>query len=361
MESFSGDDTESETSQAPTGRVVREEIMRNAIARLFTILTVAALAGFGAGTARAADFTMKIGFVTINDQNQQWANWYKEAVEKGSNGRIEVQIFPASQLGPVPRQIEGVQLGTIEAVLLPADFFVGLDPRYGVFSIPGLFKDMKNAAAAIADPALNKEILDLGESKGMVGITAFVYSAADYFGKDPIRKLDDFKGKKFRINATPAERERMRVLGATAVPLPTNEVVPALQRGAIDGTQSAIALFVNFKYIDLGKVLTQTDDTMLVPIAVVSKAWLDKLPPDLQKLVVEEGRKLQSRVQARSFEVVDDMRKKWIAAGGELVTLPAADQARLGELLKGVGPEVTKANPALNTFYKRVQSVAEKH
>jgi acyl-CoA reductase-like NAD-dependent aldehyde dehydrogenase len=49
----------------------------------------------------AADFTMKIGFVTINDQNQQWANWYKEAVEKGSNGRIEVQIYPASQLGPV--------------------------------------------------------------------------------------------------------------------------------------------------------------------------------------------------------------------------------------------------------------------
>src|SRR5215210_255560 len=135
------------------------------------------------GIAAAADFTMKIGFVTINDQNQQWANWYKEAVEKGSNGRIEVQIFPASQLGPVPRQIEGITLGTIEAVLLPADFFVGLDPRYGVFSIPGLFKDMKNAASAIADPALNKEILALGESKGMLGISAFVYSAADYFGK----------------------------------------------------------------------------------------------------------------------------------------------------------------------------------
>ena len=325
--------------------------MKTASQRLAAILVAAVFIAAGAGFSHAADFTMKIGFVTINDQNQQWANWYKEAVEKGSNGRIEVQIFPASQLGPVPRQIEGVQLGTIEAVLLPADFFVGLDPRYGVFSIPGLFKDMKNAAAAIADPALNKEILDLGENKGMVGITAFVYSAADYFGKDPIRKLDDFKGKKFRINATPAERERMRVLGATAVPLPTNEVVPSLQRGAIDGTQSAIALFVNFKYSDLGKVLTQTDDTMLVPIAVVSKAWLDKLPPELQKLVIDEGRKLQGRVQARSFEVVDEMRKKWINAGGEIVTLPAADQARLTEILKPVGAEVTKSNPALNTFY----------
>jgi TRAP-type C4-dicarboxylate transport system substrate-binding protein len=98
-----------------------------------------------------------------------------------------------------------------------------------------------------------------------------------------------------------------------------------------------------------------------VPIAVVSKAWLDKLPADLQNLVVDEGRKLQSRVQARSFEVLDDMRKKWIGAGGEIVTFPATDQARLTALLKGVGPEVTKANPALDAFYKRVQSVADKH
>jgi TRAP-type C4-dicarboxylate transport system substrate-binding protein len=335
--------------------------MKRHIHRVVGILAAACAIAGGATISDAADFTMKIGFVTINDQNQQWATWYKEAVEKGSNGRIEVQIYPASQLGPVPRQIEGIQLGTIEAVLLPADFFVGLDPRYGVFSVPGLFKDMKNAAAAVSDPELNKEILALGESKGMVGITAFVYSAADYFAKDPIRKLDDFKGKKFRINATPAERERMKVLGATAVPLPTNEVVPALQRGAIDGTQSAIALFVNFKYNDLGKVLTQTDDTMLVPIAVVSKAWLDKLPPDLQKLVIDEGIKLQGKVQARSFEVVDEMRKKWIGAGGEIVTLTAADQAKLTELLKPVGPEVTKSNPTLNTFYNRVKSVADKN
>ena len=129
------------------------------ICRLARAAAAALTLAMTGGAAIAADFTMKIGFATINDQNQEWANWYKEAVERGSNGRIEVQIYPASQLGPVSRQIEGVQFGTVEAVLFPADFFVGLDPRYGVFSIPALFKDMKNAAAAIADPELNKEIL----------------------------------------------------------------------------------------------------------------------------------------------------------------------------------------------------------
>jgi TRAP-type transport system periplasmic protein len=330
-------------------------------ARLCGAVTAALCAWQAALPASAAEFTMKIGFVTINDQNQQWATWYKEAVEEGSKGRIEVQVYPASQLGSVPRQVEGIQLGTIEAVLLPADFFVGLDPRYGVFSIPGLFKDMKNAAATITDPGLNEEILALGESKGMVGVTAFVYAAADYFGKTPIRRLEDFKGKRFRINATQAERERMKVLGATAVPLPTNEVVPSLQRGTIDGTQSAINLFVNFKYIDLGKVVTQTDDTMLVPIAVVSKVWLDRLPSDLQQLVVREGRKLQPRVQQLSFTVLEDMRKRWLGAGGEIVKLSAEDQTRLVDLLKPVGAEVTKSNPTLNAFYQRVRTVAERN
>ena len=307
----------------------------------------------------AAEFTMKIGFATVRDQNQQWANWYKEAIEKGSNGRIEVNIFPASQLGPISRQIEGLQLGTVEAVLFPADFFVGLEPRYGVFSIPALFKDMKNAAATVADPTLNREILDLGARKGLVGVTAYVYSPAEYFGKTPIRRLDDFKNKKFRINATPAERERMRTLGAAPVPMPLPDVVPSLQRGVIDGTHSAIAVFVNFKFIKLGKILTQTDDTMLVIIAAVSKAWLDKLPSDLQKLVVEEGRKLQPQVQATSFEIYNVMRQKWKDAGGEIIKLPPQDQAELIEKLKPVGEKVTASKPELNGFYRRVQGVAQ--
>ena len=326
-----------------------------------------ALAGvmFGLGiampAASAADFTMKIGFATARDQNQQWANWYKEAVEKGSKGRIEVKIFPASQLGPIPREIEGVQLGTIECVLFPADFFVGLDPRYGVFSIPGLFRDMKQAAETIADPAVNQPLLDLSASKGLVGVTAFVYAAADYLGKKPIRTLQDFKGKKFRINATPAERERFRLLGATAVPMPLNEVVPALQRGTVDGTQSAIAVFVNFKFSDIAKVLTQTDDTMLVPLAVVSKVWLDKLPPDLRKLVIDEGRKLQPRVQKLSFDALDLMRKRWKEQGGSIIRLPDADQKKLIEMLKSVGPTVTQSNPSLSAYYKSVEAAAAKH
>ena len=88
---------------------------------------------------------MKFGTATFNDTQHQYIKFYKEALEKASNGRIEVGIYPRSELGPIPRMIDGLQLGTIEAFIAPADFYVGVDPRFGVFSTPMLFKDKDHA------------------------------------------------------------------------------------------------------------------------------------------------------------------------------------------------------------------------
>src|ERR1700692_974351 len=86
-----------------------------------------------AAPAVAADFVMKFGCATLNEGQHQFLKFYKEEVEKASGGRIEVQIYPNSQLGPIPREIEGVQLGNIQGYSGPVDFFVGIDPRFGVF------------------------------------------------------------------------------------------------------------------------------------------------------------------------------------------------------------------------------------
>src|SRR5262245_20065560 len=164
-----------------------------------------------ATTAAAQNFTMKFGTATVNEPQHEYIKLYKEEVEKASGGRIKVEIYPQSQLGPIPRQIEGLQLGTIEGFIGPADFYVGVDKRYGVFSAPILFRDRKNAAAALADPELNKAILALGADKGLLGIGTFAYAAHDYLAKEPIRAFADFKGKKIRVNATAVDRGAMRL------------------------------------------------------------------------------------------------------------------------------------------------------
>jgi C4-dicarboxylate-binding protein DctP len=324
-------------------------------------LVAAAAFALGAGAAQAADFTMKIGFGTMNDIQHQWASWYKEALEPRSQGRIEVKLFPRGQLGTIASQIEGMQLGTVESFVAPVDFFAGVDPRFGTFSIPVLFKDPMHAEKLLLDPALNKQILALGADKGLQVVSVFTYGFAHYFGKQPIRTLDDFKGKKLRVNATAAERAKMRQFGASAVPMDLAEVVPGIRQGVIDGTMSATAVYVNLKFNDIAKVLTQVNDTMIVSAGVVSRAWLDKLPADLRQMVVEEGNKLQARTMAHSRVLDDTMRKRWTDAGGEFVTLPPADQARVRQLLTGIGEEVTKDNASLSVFYKQLVATGKKY
>lgn len=326
-----------------------------------TLRSVFVAAAFVAAPALAADFTMKIGFATMNDIQHQWATWYKEALEARSKGRIAVNLFPRGQLGSVASQIEGLQLGTVEAFTTPADFFAGMDPRFGTFSIPLLFKDTVHAEKVLLDPAMNKEILALGADKSIQVVSVYTFAPAHYFGKHPIRSLEDFKGKKLRVNATAAERAKMRQFGASAVPMDLSEVVPGIQQGVIDGTMSATAVYVNLKFNDISKVLTEVNDTMIVSVGVVSRPWLAKLPADLRQVVVEEGEKLQPRINAQSRLMDEGMVKRWREAGGELVRLPEADQARVKHLLSGIGEEVTKENASANAFYKKLVSTGQKY
>jgi TRAP-type C4-dicarboxylate transport system substrate-binding protein len=306
----------------------------------------------------AADFVMKFGTPTINEGQHQFLKMYKEEVEKASGGRIEVQIYPASQLGPIPREIEGVQLGDIQGFITPVDFFVGLDPRFGVFSTPMLFRDDANAIATVHDLAIEQTMFDMAAPKRMVGIALMVLGASDYGSKNAIMQLSDFSGKKLRINGTALERAKMAKLGATGIGMPLSEVMPALDQGTIDGAISTLSVFVSFKMNDLVKVITVTNDTFIIGMAVVSKSWLDTLPPDLQKIVIDSGRNLEMKAQAWNTDFIKQLGDQWTALGGTVHMLPPDDLAKMKTLLDPVGDETAKDQPAVLEMLQKVRAAA---
>jgi TRAP-type C4-dicarboxylate transport system substrate-binding protein len=285
----------------------------------------------------------------------------KKVVEKNTNGRVEVKVFPGGQLGAPQAHIEGVQLGTIEGYANPADFFAGVDSRFGVFSIPFLFKDRNHANRTLADPELRAFIYAMPESKGIVGVNITAQAESHYFAKNPIRKLSDFNGKKLRVNATAAERARMQAFGATAVPMGLGEMITSLQNGVIDGTMSGISIYVNFNLQNVSKTITETNDTLLVSFGGLSKAWLDKLPPDLRKTVVDSARSLQPWAIKQSDDEKVALRAKWIERGGEIINLPPADMAELEKRLKPIGAEITKSDPNLKAFYDKLIATSAKY
>src|SRR3984885_7917554 len=106
----------------------------------------------GGAQAQDTTYTMKITLATLNDQIHAFAKNYAAAVEKDSGGRIKTELYPASQLGAIPRQTEGVQFGAIQCQVVPPEFLVGVDERFEVMAAPGLVRSMAQGQKLAADP-----------------------------------------------------------------------------------------------------------------------------------------------------------------------------------------------------------------
>ncbi len=165
-------------------------------------LAVSLAMTLGGAQAQDKKYVMKITLPTLNDTVHQAAKNFAAAVEKDSNGRIKGEVYPASQLGPIPRQIEGTQFGAIQVAFIPPEFYVGVDERFELMASPGLMNNMPHGQRIAGDPEVLKLMLSLGANKGLYGAGLFLATPSHVISKTAIRHLDDFKGKKLRIFAS---------------------------------------------------------------------------------------------------------------------------------------------------------------
>src|ERR1700744_1809456 len=305
---------------------------RDFVARAAATASIAALAlalSLRAAGAEGKISTMKISLPTLNDPSYFFAKNYAAALEKDSGGRIKPEIYPASQLGTIPRQIEGVQFGAIQCALIPPEFFVGVDERFEVLAAPGLVSSMEQGERLAADPETRKTILALGAEKGLHGVAFFMNAPSSIIAKAPIRHLTDFKGKKLRVLASPLQAKPIERLGATPVAMTLGDVVPALQQGAVDGAVGGIVVWTPMHFNDAAKYVTETGQPAVYVVVEVSKSWYDSLPPDLQQIVDKDAAAEQAAIVPTASEIVDKARKVWTATGGELISLPPDEQTEM--------------------------------
>src|SRR5205823_13549742 len=125
----------------------------------------------GSLPAAAQEFTLKFATQTLNDMQHEYIKVFKTELEKATNNRIQVGVYPASQLGGAQRQTEGLRLGTIEAAIGPVELFVGADPRFQVPALAGLYKSREQLRRVLDIPEFRKIIFDVAASRGLVGLS----------------------------------------------------------------------------------------------------------------------------------------------------------------------------------------------
>lgn len=338
--------------------------LRRHAARFF--MAFIALAACGAvmsspARAQAAPIVMKIGTATLNDSQNEWMKIYAKLVEKDSNGRIKVELYPASQLGNIASMIQGTQFGSIQAYVGPPEFLSGVDARYEALSAPGLFDDLQHANRTLQDPEFNAAFLGLGAKKGLLGIGLFLSGPVAFNTNTPVASLTDLEGKKIRVLASEIQMEQIRRLKGTPIPMSLGEVIPAMQQGTLDGVMSSTPVFTALRFYDAAKYIYDTGHAVISDLTVISKSWYDKLPPDLQKIVTEAGQQASRDVYQWSLDDVAHKRQVWLDAGGKYIEPSADEKVRLMAMMKPIGEKVTAKRPEEKAFFEMLLRAADRN
>lgn len=312
-----------------------------------TALVAAAIA-MSLSAAQAADYTLKVSSPTNNDSILKWMEGFEAKLEAASDGAIDVQIFPANQLGQIPATVEGVAMGTIEVTAPASGFFVQLDPRFEVFSVPGVFDDMRQAQQVLEDDEVLDHLASYGADQGVEVIAAFPHGRVALASTKGIESTDMLNGQRLRVaGPTALNTGPYKHLGASPVSMPLGEVLPAMQNGVVDGSVSGTPVFVIGRYYDVAKEMAILPESYLIVTAVASEAFLDRIGEDLAGKVRQAAREALPATNEWNLTWEQDMVAAWEKNGGTLIDLPEASVDAYLEAVSNTLPEAKQDNPQL--------------
>jgi TRAP-type C4-dicarboxylate transport system substrate-binding protein len=202
-------------------------------------------------------------------------------------------------------------------------------------------------------------MLALGANKGLHGVGLFIAQPSSVIARDAIRHLGDFKGKKLRVLASAMQQDTLAKLGAAPVAMTLADVLPAIQQGTIDGALAAMSVYTTMRYYDAAKYVTEVKGLPFIfSVALVSTKWYQTLPRDLQKIIDRDGAEVSNEIDPWQVDFYNNARKVWTEKGGELIALPADEQAKVMTDLSGVGADMAKQHPVIAADYKTFVAVA---
>lgn len=332
-----------------------EKIMRN------LLLSVACLV-LPATSALAADYTLKVSSPTNNDVILRWMEAFEARLEGSSGGAIDVEIYPANQLGQIPATVEGVAMGTIEVTAPASSFFVRYDPRFEVFDVPGLFDDIAHAQRVLSDPELLDRLEGFGADQGLHPIAAFPHGPLGILSVRPVTDMAALDGQRIRV-AGPSMLATgpFSELGASPVSMPLGEVLPAMQNGVVDGLIAGLPVFTTGRYYDVAKDMTVLPESYLVVTAVASQTFLDMIGEELAGQVRVAAREALADANAWNLGAVGKVQAVWAENGGTTLELDAEEQRAWLAAVAAILPAAFEANPALEAEIGFLQAVADRH
>jgi C4-dicarboxylate-binding protein DctP len=251
--------------------------------RLRALLLGLVAVGLSAGAMAADPVVIKFSHVVAQDTPKgKAAERFKELAEKYTSGAVKVEVYPNSTLYKDKEEMEALQLGAVQMLAPSLAKFGPLGVReFEAFDLPFIF-DNYDALHKVTYGAVGQQLFSKLEPKGIKGLAYWDNGFKSFSANTPIKKPDDLRGKKMRIQSSKVLEEQMRELKSLPQVMAFSEVYQALQTGVVDGTENPISNLYTQKMHEVQKYLAITDHGYLGYAVIVNKKFWDGLPADVR-------------------------------------------------------------------------------
>jgi len=256
-------------------------------------LIAAAAITLTTGGAWAADYTLSVNTALAqSDPLYKGLEAFQANVAEASGGKLEVKLFPNSQLGPDEDVLEQARAGAPVAVIVDGGRLAVFQKEFGVLGAPFLASGYDGIRKVVTSDMFEDWVNKLHDASGHQVLSFNWWQGERHLlTNKEINGPADLAGVRMRTPGAPVWVETIKAMGATPTPMPWGEVYSALQQNVIDAAEAQFPAIVGAKLDEVITHITKTGHINLITGMVTSAQWFDSLPADLQAVLRDEALK----------------------------------------------------------------------
>jgi len=325
--------------------------------KLSTLCASLLLSCFAASPVLADPIEINIGHVLGDTSSYQIAGQhFADLMDKKTNGKVKVKVFPNGSLGGELKLVQGARTGVVDALIVGQPSLENTVREYRVLSLPYLFDSYEQANQIMQGP-VGEELLQVLPKYNMVGLGWGGIYARSMASMKPIPDINAMKGLKVRVIQSPGYVEAYKALGAQPTPTAYAELFMGLQNGVIDAAELSPDQTVGDGFADVIKDYSVTAVHQLPSLFIMSKAKFDSYPKDVQQAIIESGKEaMKAAVEYQNKKLADafDVLKS------KGVNIQHPDQTPFREAARAAWPEIMKQAPGGEEFVAKVEAARKK-
>ena len=247
---------------------------------------------------------------------------FAERLKELSKGTMLIDQYPGAQLGQEPQVLQLMKAGDIEFCITSAANAATLSPQAGVMSLHFLFRSEEHLKNSLADPKVVQAVKDMVEDTVQGGhvLAVITLGLRNMYSKKEIKKLEDIKGLKVRVQATATEDTMFPAYGAQTVHMPFGSVYTSLQTGVVDVAENGVNVYLVNKHYEVAPVLSITEHEANNNFIWISDKLWKSLSADQKKWVTTAADEVGRTQPAKSLELEHQSADKLKAIGVKVVT-----------------------------------------